>query len=243
MPDPLLQVSSLTTGYHRNLPILHDVSINIAKGQIVTLIGPNGAGKSTLVKAVANLISIHSGEILLSGTSIEGYRADQMSDLGIAYVPQLDNVFRSLTVHQNLTLAAARVRANRAAAIGQMLDLFPALDTFASRRAGALSGGQRQMLAIAMALVARPQLVLMDEPTAGLSPSVAQDVLTLIQRTASGGVAVLLVEQNAKAALAISDHAYVLAEGRNQIDGKGPELLKNPTVGEIYLGAYRRTVA
>ena len=243
MTDPLLDIRSVTGGYKPGLPILQDVSAKVGAGEIVTLIGPNGAGKSTLVKAIAGLVKIDKGTIKLDGHSINGVRPDRMAESGMAYVPQTDNIFRTLTVKQNLVLAAQRTAGDRGAAVSTMLDLFPPLSDFQTLRAGGLSGGQRQMLAIAMALISSPRLILMDEPTAGLSPKVAQEVLQLIQDTASKGVSVLLVEQNAKAALAVSDRAYVLAEGRNQHEGTGPDLLKDPLMGEIYLGAWRRESA
>lgn len=243
MTNTLLQIRDLTAGYQRKLPILHTINVSVSQGQVVTLIGPNGAGKSTLIKTVARLLDIQSGEIHLNGTSVSDYRADQMGELGVSYVPQLDNIFRTLTVQQNLTLAANRLSGNRLDAIQSMYSLFPALEAFSSLRAGGLSGGQRQMLAIAMALIVEPRLMLMDEPTAGLSPKIAQEVLALIQRAAQSGVGILLVEQNAKAALAISDHAYVLAEGRNQIDGTGADVLDDPRLGKIYLGAWRQDTA
>ena len=166
-----------------------------------------------------------------------------MADHGVAYVPQTDNIFRTLTVEQNLVLAAQRITGDRTGAVKKMFGLFPPLEEFRSLRAGGLSGGQRQMLAIAMALIASPRLVLMDEPTAGLAPKVAQEVLQLIRDIAADDVSVLLVEQNAKAALRISDRAYVLAEGRNQYEGTGADLLDDPVIGKIYLGAWRRESA
>lgn len=243
MAESLLEISSVTAGYKPGLPILHDVSISVGAGEIVTLIGPNGAGKSTLVKVVAGLVSIEHGDMRLNGSLINGTKPERMFDHGIAYVPQIDNIFRTLTVRQNLVLAAQRVRGDKVSAITRMFDLFTPLAEFESLKAGGLSGGQRQMLAIAMALVANPDLILMDEPTAGLSPQIVEEVLGLVREAVAGGASVLLVEQNAKAALAISDRAYVLAEGRNQYEGTGPQLLNNPVVGDIYLGAWRREKA
>lgn len=239
VPETLLDIQSITAGYHPELPILHRVCVTVGSGEVVTLIGPNGAGKSTLVKAVAGLVRVQSGEITLSGKSIINLRTEHMNAHGMAYVPQLDNIFRTLTVKQNLALAAQRVSGNKNRAVQDMMELFPQLSEFSELHAGGLSGGQRQMLAIAMALVAKPQLLLMDEPTAGLSPKIVEDVLALIQQTSATGVSILLVEQNARAALAISDRAYVLAEGKNQYHGTGAELLNDPVVGEIYLGAWR----
>ena len=243
MIEPLLDIRGVTAGYKPGLPILREVSAHVDRGEIVTLIGPNGAGKSTLVKAVAGFLPLSAGSITFDGNNIGSIRPDQLTKQGIAYIPQTENIFRSLTVKQNLVLAAQRFAGDRPAAISAMLELFPPLAEFQSLRAGGLSGGQRQMLAIAMALVASPRLILMDEPTAGLSPKVAEDVLQLIQTTSSKGISVMLVEQNAKAALAISDRAYVLAEGQNQHEGRGRDLLKDPLIGEIYLGAWRRESA
>jgi ABC-type branched-subunit amino acid transport system ATPase component len=243
MPEIRLAIDDVTAGYKPGFPILHGVSAEIGAGEIVTLIGPNGAGKSTLVKAIAGFVHVESGSITLDGATITGISPDRMADHGVAYVPQTDNIFRTLSVEQNLVLAAQRITGDRAGAVTKMFGLFPPLAEFRSLRAGGLSGGQRQMLAIAMALIAAPRLVLMDEPTAGLSPKVAQDVLKLIRDIASNDVSVLLVEQNAKAALRISDRAYVLAEGRNQHEGTGAALLDDPLIGEIYLGAWRRESA
>jgi len=240
-PGPHLQVRGLIAGYVPGLPIVRDLSVHVGAGEIVTIIGPNGAGKSTLIKAIAGLVVIEGGEIRLGGSDISGARPDQLADHGIAYVPQSANVFQTLTVQQNLVLASQRLAGNREGRVEAMFDLFADLRERRAIRAGGLSGGQRQMLAIAMALVAEPTLVLMDEPTAGLSPRAAQEVLALIRSIAAEGVSVLLVEQNAKAALRISDRAYVLAEGRNQLQGAAVDLLNDPLVGEIYLGV-RRTV-
>lgn len=234
-----LLVDNLVAGYVPGLPIVRDLSIHVGVGEIVTIIGPNGAGKSTLIKAVAGLVIVESGEIRLGGASLIGIRPDQLADYRVAYVPQTANIFQTLSVLQNLVLASQRYSGDRNARIEAMFDLFPDLRERRPIRAGGLSGGQRQMLAIAMALVAEPTLILMDEPTAGLSPKIAQEVLKLIRTIAARGVSILLVEQNAKAALRISDRAYVLAEGRKQHDGVAADLLNDPLVGEIYLGMRR----
>ena len=235
-----LGVNDLFAGYKPGFPILHGVSIWAPPGSVVSLIGPNGAGKSTLIKAVAGLTRIEGGRIALNGKEITNIRPDRLADHSVAYVPQTENIFASLTIEQNLTLSSQRLRSDRTHAKTAMYGLFPALGEKRSKKAGTLSGGQRQMLAIAMALIVRPQLVLMDEPTAGLSPKAAQDVLSLIGDIARDGMTVVLVEQNAKAALKISDFGYVLAEGRVHHEGKGRDLLDDPVVGEIYLGARRR---
>lgn len=242
-PNPILQVSDLVAGYKPGLPIVNDLAVYVDTGEIVTIIGPNGAGKSTLIKAVAGLIHIETGTIHLKGDEITRIKPHLIGTLGIAYVPQTANIFASLTVRENLALAARRCQGNSAERMAAMVDLFPALSERMTVRAGGLSGGQRQVLAIAMALIAEPDLILMDEPTAGLSPKAAEDVAAIIQSIAKRGVAILLVEQNAKLALRFSDRAYILADGRNQHEGAARALLDDPVVGEIYLGGKRRSAA
>jgi branched-chain amino acid transport system ATP-binding protein len=235
---PALAVEGLVAGYARGLPILHGVDLVLPEGSLTAVIGPNGAGKSTLVKAVAGLVPVSAGRVLLGGREITGIRPDEMGPLGLAYVPQTDNVFRSLSIRQNLALALRRV-ADREARFAELAALFPPLGEKADDRAGSLSGGQRQMLAVAMALAARPRVVMMDEPSAGLSPKVAQEVLDLARSLTAGGVSVLLVEQNVRQALRVADRCYVLAEGRNRLDGPAASILADPAVGEIYLGGRR----
>lgn len=239
MSETVLQVQSLTAGYVPGLPILHDVNMRLDKGKIVAVIGPNGAGKSTLIKAIAGLVIVEAGTIMLGTRNLVGIRPDEMAIFGIAYVPQRDNIFKTLTIRQNLLLAAKRGDGPPDDLIERMFTLFVPLRDKQSEKAGRLSGGQRQMLAIAMALVAEPTLILMDEPTAGLAPMVAEEILALVQDIAEKGVSVMLIEQNVKAALRISDRAYILAEGRNQIDGSPQELMDGQVVAEIYLGGRR----
>ena len=236
MAAPRLAVEGLVAGYRAGLPILKGVSMTVGAGEIVALIGPNGAGKSTLVKAVAGLAVIEGGRVLLEGQPITGTRPDRLAAHGLAFVPQSANVFTTLTVAQNLRLAAGRIDGYRRAAVAAMLDRFPVLAERPHQRAGGLSGGQRQSLALAMALVASPRLVLMDEPTAGLSPIAAQDALGLVRQIAGQGVSVLIVEQNARAALRLCDRAYVMADGRVAHQGTGAALLADPAVGRLYLG-------
>ncbi|HMQ57203.1 MAG TPA: ATP-binding cassette domain-containing protein, partial [Rhizobiaceae bacterium] len=169
---------------------------------------------------------------------ITGIRADEMGALGMAYVPQTDNIFRTLTIRQNLLLALRKAQ-DAVTRLGELFALFAPLAAKQDEKAGALSGGQRQMLAVAMALARRPQVMLMDEPSAGLSPKAAQEVLELARGLTTQGVSILLVEQNVRAALAVADHCYILAEGRNQVDGPAAAILNDPVVGEIYLGARR----
>lgn len=237
--DPILTVSGLTAGYVPDLPILRDVSLAVDRGRVTVIIGPNGAGKSTLIKAIAGLVPVSGGEITLGGVPITGIRADRLAAHGVAYVPQNDNVFRSLTIRQNLVLALQRAPAADRPGLDALLARLPALAPKLGDRAGNLSGGQRQFLAVAMALAASPRLILMDEPSAGLSPKATSEVLGMVRGLTAEGVSVLLVEQNVKQALRIADHCYILAEGRNQVDGPAEDLIGDPVVAEIYLGGRR----
>jgi ABC-type branched-subunit amino acid transport system ATPase component len=230
-----LRVENLTAGYVRDLPILQGVSLTALPGQVTVVIGPNGAGKSTLVKAVAGLVPVTAGRVLHAGRDITGLAPHRLAAEGIAYLPQTDNVFRTLTIAQNLSLAAARAGADPAPLYAR----FPMLAEKRRERAAALSGGQRQILALAMALAARPRTILMDEPSAGLSPKAAEEVLTLARGLAAEGTAIILVEQNVRQALRMADHCFILAEGRNQIDGPAAALATDPVVAEIYLGGRR----
>jgi len=239
MSDIALNMQSVTAGYVPNLPILHDVSIQLVRGTVTVIIGPNGAGKSTLVQAVAGLLTVSSGTILQGTDDITNIRPDQMAAHGIAYVPQSDNIFRNLTILQNLDLALRREKVDKAARRTELLMQFPVLADKLTEKAGALSGGQRQFLAIAMALATRPQLILMDEPSAGLAPKAAEEVLEMVRALTETGATILLVEQNVNQALRVADQCYILAEGRNQIDGKATDLLGNSVVADIYLGGKR----
>jgi len=234
----VLRVEGLTAGYVRDLPILRDVDLTVAENSLTVIIGPNGAGKSTLIKAIAGLVPVSAGQVLLEGRAITGIRPDRMGALGLAYVPQTDNIFRQLTIAENLALVLRRVP-DRAARLAELYALFPPLEGKARERAGALSGGQRQMLAVAMALAGRPRVLLMDEPSAGLSPKIAGEVLDLARALTGQGVTILLVEQNVKQALRVADHCWILAEGRNQLDGPAAAILADPAVAEIYLGGRR----
>ncbi|MFK7993964.1 MAG: ABC transporter ATP-binding protein [Granulosicoccus sp.] len=235
-----LFVDSVSAGYVRGMPIIRDVSIIVNPEEIVCIVGPNGAGKSTLLKSIIGLLTIEHGSISLGNSIISGIRPDTLSQKGVAFVPQLDNIFRTMSVEQNLALAARRCRANKKQRMQDIACLFPVLEDKFMAKAGSLSGGQRQLLAIGMALIAEPTLLLLDEPSAGLSPKAASEVLGMLQGIADSGVAVLMVEQNVKAALRISDRAYVLAEGQNQYESDAKSLLNDPVLGEIYLGARRK---
>ncbi len=190
---PVLEVAGLEAGYARDLPIPQAISLRLARGSLTAIIGPNGAGKSTLIKAIAGVVPVSAGRVTLAGRDITGIRPDRMGPMGLAYVPQTDNVFQTLTVAENLALAPRRT-AGRAARLAELYALFPPLAAKKADRAGSPSGGQRQMLAVAMALAQRPAVLLMDEPSAGLSPKAAGAVLDLARSLTGQGVSVLLVE-------------------------------------------------
>jgi len=237
MSAAYLQADGVVAGYRPDLPILQGVSIAVNRGEVVTIVGPNGAGKSTFIKAVAGLVQVSEGSIRLDGRDIANTAAHRLAGEGVAYVPQTDNVFATLTIHENLRVGAAplprRVVAER---IEAAYAAFPPLAERRDRKARVLSGGQRQMLAIARALITYPGLVLLDEPTAGLAPKVVGEVFQMVRGLASLDVAVLMVEQNARAALNISDRGYVLAEGCNRIEGRAADLANDPEIGAVFLG-------
>jgi branched-chain amino acid transport system ATP-binding protein len=236
---PLLSVEALVAGYEPGLPIVRGVSMSVSAGEIVVLLGPNGAGKSSLVKAIAGLVPIASGAVRLAGAEITRTPAHLMVRLGLAYVPQTDNVFPLMTVEDNLKLSAAILpRAEAARRIEEMLSLFPDLARQRRLAAGRLSGGQRQMLAIARALLVMPKLLVLDEPSAGLSPKLVGEVFAMLAEIRRSGVTIVLVEQNARAALKIGDRAYVLVEGETRHEGAASSLLDDPRIAELYLGVH-----
>ena len=239
MSAPLLSATGIVAGYFGGLPVVHGISVDVAPREIVTLIGPNGAGKSTFLKAIAGLIAPESGKVLLGGEDITGRPAHRVVSAGIGYVPQTANVFTTLTIHENLRVGGHTLGRELAVRLERAYSLFPVLAEKRRQPGRALSGGQRQMLAIARALMTEPKVLLLDEPTAGLAPQVVAEVFRLLRRLAESGVAVLMVEQNAKAALNISDRGYVLAEGRNRIEGRAADLLDDPAVAEAFLGGRR----
>ena len=240
MNGPLLVTRNLRASYRRGLPIVHDISVDVAAGELVTLVGPNGAGKSTFMKALAGLVLIEGGTIHFDGQDITGRSTHAIIAAGVGFVPQTGNVFAALSIEDNLiagghTLPKALLRERLARAF----ERFPALANHRRSAANVLSGGQRQMLAVARALMTQPRLIMLDEPTAGLAPKVVQDVLADLRALADSGVAVLMVEQNAKAALRVSDRGYVLVEGRNHMAGTARDLLDDAAIAEAFLG-FRR---
>ena len=240
-PEVALRIDALVAGYESGLAIVRGASLEIRAGEIVAILGPNGAGKSTLVKAVAGLVTISAGSVHLFGQDITRVPAHEMLRRGLAFVPQTDNVFANLDVAENLELAAALLglgRREQRARLAPVYAMFPDLARQRSLRAGRLSGGQRQMLAVARALVARPRLLVLDEPSAGLSPKLVGQVLAQLREVRASGVTVLLVEQNVKAALTVADRAAVLVEGRERIVARSADLLGDARLAELYLGRH-----
>ncbi len=234
---PALSVEALSAGYHRDLPIVRGAALAVAAGEVVALLGPNGAGKSTLMKAIAGLVGIFSGQVTLSGVSVAGVAAEDLAAAGLGYVPQLQNVFTGLTVDENLRAGAHRLRGALARErIGEAYHRFP--DLVQRRRAygGELSGGQRQMLAIARALIMHPRVLLLDEPSAGLSPKITGEIFSAVRAIAAEGVAVLMVEQNVKAGLAAADRGIVLVEGRVAMAGPAKALADDPELRTVFMG-------
>ena len=239
MIDAVLEVNDLVAGYDPDFPILHRVNIQIKRNALTLVIGPNGAGKSTLIKAIAGVVPSFSGEIQTGGKSLRGIRPDQLGEFGISYVPQTENIFRNLSVKRNIELILGLAAQKHSGKFEELMDLFPALSEKLTAKASTLSGGQRQMLALAMALAKKPSILLMDEPSAGLSPKVAEEVLTFTKSLTKQQVTIILVEQNVKQALAVADHCYILAEGRNQLDDTAKKMIGNSLISEIFMGRKR----
>lgn len=234
--NPLLEVENVYAGYVKDLDILQGVNFKIYPGELVAVIGPNGAGKSTLAKTIFGLLTPHQGKITFKGESIGGLKSDQIVQKGMCYVPQIANVFPTLTVEENLEMGAFIRNDSLQPLKDNIYATFPVLAERRRQRAGTLSGGQRQMLAMGRALMLQPSLLLLDEPSAALSPILVNNVFDQIRQINSGGTAIVLVEQNAKKALEMAHRGYVLEAGRDRFSGPGSELLNDPKVGELYLG-------
>ncbi|MEA3238550.1 MAG: ABC transporter ATP-binding protein [Candidatus Bipolaricaulota bacterium] len=232
---PLLTVKQVTSGYG-DMEVLHDVSIAVDPQEIVTIIGPNGAGKSTLMKTIFGLLKPTTGAIRFTDHEIGGLSPDRIVRLGMAYVPQVENVFPSLTVHENLEMGAFIRSDDFSDRIDDMFALFPILGKRGRQQVGKMSGGERQMVAMARALMLNPQLILLDEPSAALAPNLAEVIFERIIAVNETGVAILIVEQNAKESLKLSHRGYVLASGRNRFTDTGENLLANDEIGQLYLG-------
>jgi neutral amino acid transport system ATP-binding protein len=235
----LLRTRELIAGYVREVDILNGVTIEVGQGEIVTVVGPNGAGKSTLIKTIFGLLKPREGAVELRGEDITGAKPHTITRRGMNYVPQLDNVFPSLTVEENLevgSLDSSRTRER----IDRMYELFPRLGERRRQDVGTMSGGERQMVAMARALMTDPQVLLLDEPSAGLAPAFVEAIFEKVADVNREGVTIVMVEQNARRALAMSDRGYVLDVGKNAFTGKGKELLADEKVAELYLGGTGR---
>jgi branched-chain amino acid transport system ATP-binding protein len=231
----LLEATGMVGGYG-DMDILNGVDLSVDASEIVVIIGANGAGKSTAMKALFGLVTLRAGRVVLEGRDITNAAPNDLVGFGMGYVPQERNVFRTLTVRENLEMGAFLKPASQARVMEQVFTLFPILKEKAGQPAGELSGGQRQMVAVGRALMTEPKLLMLDEPTAGLSPLVMEQIFERIVAVNKAGIGILLVEQNARQALAIAHRGYVLATGRNRFTGTAEALLGNPEIGQSFLG-------
>jgi len=236
-PQPVLEVRDLVAGYGA-APIVHGVAVSVGAGEVATIVGPNGAGKSTLLKAITGQCEILGGSVHLEGNDVTGLRGDRLARRGIGYVPQVKDVFGALTVQDNLEMGGYLLpRRDIAARVDEVLATFPALAQMRTRTASKLSGGERKMLAIARVLMLRPRVIILDEPTANLAPTLARDVLEhQVRALAQAGSAVVLVEQRASEALAVGDWGYLLVAGRLTVSSAASELVAREDIGELFLG-------
>ena len=224
-------------GGYGDTQILHGVSMRVEAGEIVVIIGPNGAGKSTAMKAVFGLLNLHEGDVLLEGRTITNTPPEQVVREGVCYVPQTENIFATLSVEENLEMGAYVREDDFRPRLEEIYQMFPPLREKRKQAAGTLSGGQRQMVAMGKALMLNPKILLLDEPTAGLSPKYRGEIFAIVRTINDAGTPILMVEQNAKQALGIADRGYVLVDGKNAYEGTGAELLADKEVGQMFLGA------
>ena len=234
--DRILVVEELVAGYIPEVNILNGCNIEVRKGEFVGVIGPNGAGKSTVLKAILGQCGVRSGQVRFLDNDITGMKAHELVEQGIGYVPQTQNVFQSLTVSENLEMGCFIKPSVFEERFEYVTSLFPKLRERANQRAGSLSGGERQMVAMGRALMMEPKLLLLDEPSAGLSPALQDEVFIQCKRINAEGIAILMVEQNARRCLQVTDRGYVLDQGKNAYTGTGRQLLEDPNVIKLYLG-------
>ena len=239
-PTPVVAACDLVAGYVPGVNILNGCTLELFEGEIVAVIGPNGAGKSTLVKAIFGLVPVSEGTVKLGDVDITGQPPHRLVEVGVGYVPQSQNVFPRLTVQENLEMGLYLRPSAWQERFDAVSDVFPLLAERAAQRAGSLSGGERQMVAMARALMMEPRVLLLDEPSAGLSPANQDHIFGRVRQINEAGVSIIMVEQNARRCLQISDRGFVLDQGRNAYSGTGHELLEDPKVVELYLGSLAR---
>lgn len=233
---PLLTIRNLTAGYGK-LEVLREVSLSVEPGQFVALIGPNGSGKSTLIKSVMGLTDIFNGTVTFDDTSLVGLPPEAISRRGLAYVPQTHNVFTTMTIRENLQLGARKLKHTDVdGALRDVFELFPILKSRADQRAGRMSGGERQMLAISLAWLARPRIMLLDEPTAGLAPMLITEIFRQLRALCERGITLVVVEQNARSVLRVCDFGYVMREGQIAFQGTSDDILADTETARNYLG-------
>ena len=240
MTPPVIEVRELVAGYVPEVNILNGTSLDLYDGELVGVIGPNGAGKSTLIKALFGLIPVRAGQVVYRGQDVTGLKAHELVERGIGYVPQSNNVFPRLTVEENLQMGVYIRPKSFAKRLDVVCDLFPRLAERRGQRAGSLSGGERQMLSMGRAIMVDPEVLLLDEPSAGLSPALQDEVFINCRRINEAGVSIVMVEQNANRCLQICHRGYVLDQGRNAYTNSGDALLNDPKVVELYLGTLAR---